>query len=113
VLSVLSLQTLHLGETTGPFNNTQKEITKPLIEALMLICYHRVMSDHEKIERDWFIGTLEIDDYSIPIIGRGATKQEAEKEALRRMARVWVESLDLEERLGLNVLEWWSTSVSD
>jgi hypothetical protein len=71
------------------------------------------MSNSSKLEQDWFIGTIEMDGCSIPIIGRGATKQEAEKEALQRVVQVWVECLELEQRLGSDPLKWWPTSISD
>jgi hypothetical protein len=71
------------------------------------------MSNRNRLEQNWFIGTIELDGYSIPIIGRGVTKQEAEKEALRRMSRVWIECFELEKRFGSDPLKWWPTSISD
>jgi hypothetical protein len=71
------------------------------------------MANSNKVKQNWFIGTIEMDGYSIPIIGRGVTKQEAEKEAFQRVAQVWVEYLELEERLGPDPLRWWPTSTSD
>jgi hypothetical protein len=71
------------------------------------------MSNSNRSERDWFIGTFEMDGCNIPIIGRGVTKQEAEKEALERVAQVWLEYFELEERLGPDPLKWWPTSTND
>jgi hypothetical protein len=71
------------------------------------------MIKSNRLEQDWFIGTIEMNGYSIPIIGRGVTKQEAEKEALQRVAQVWVECFELEQRLGSDPLKWWPTSISD
>jgi hypothetical protein len=71
------------------------------------------MTNRRKRERDWFIGTIDMDGYSIPIIGRGVTKQEAAKEAHRRVARIWTERLELEAGLGSDTLEWWPTSIDD
>jgi hypothetical protein len=71
------------------------------------------MSNINRLEQNWFIGTIELDGYSIPIIGRGVTKQEAEKEALQRVSQVWVEYFELEQRLGPDPLKWWPTSISD
>jgi hypothetical protein len=71
------------------------------------------MANSNRLEQDWLIGTIEIDGYSIPIIGRGATKQEAEKEALRKVAQAWVECLELKQTFGSDPLKWWPTSISD
>jgi hypothetical protein len=70
------------------------------------------MSKTGKLEQNWFIGTIDVDGYSIPIIGRGVTKGEAEKEALRRVADVWSNCLRF-GKLDPDVLEWWPTSTSD
>jgi hypothetical protein len=71
------------------------------------------MRNSNRLERDWFLGTIEMDGYSIPIIGRGITKQEAEKEALQRVSQVWVECFELEKRFGSDPSKWWATSISD
>ena len=71
------------------------------------------MSNSNRLEQDWFVGKIEVDGYSIPIIGRGVTRQEAEKEALQRVSQVWIDCFELEERLGSDPLKWWATSVSD
>jgi hypothetical protein len=68
---------------------------------------------NSKAEQNWFVGTLEIDGYTIPIVGRGATKKEAEREAIRRMAQVWANCLELEVKLGPNPLSWWPSTTSD
>ena len=54
-----------------------------------------------------------MDGYSIPVIGRGVTKQEAEEEALQRILQVWVEYFELEKRFGPDPLKWWPTAISD
>ena len=71
------------------------------------------MSNSNRLEQDWFVGTIEVDGYSVPIIGRGVTKQEAEKEALQRVSQVWVDCFELEEGLGSDPLQWWATSMND
>jgi hypothetical protein len=53
-------------------------------------------------EQNWFIGTAEVEGYRVPIVGRGATKQEAEKEALQRIAEVWA-NLESGEKLELDL----------
>jgi hypothetical protein len=71
------------------------------------------MCNSNRLEQDWFLGTIEIDGYNIPIIGRGITKQEAEKEALQRVSQVWAECFGLEKRFGPDPSIWWSMSISD
>lgn len=56
-----------------------------------------------KSEQSWFIGTAEVEGYKVPIVGRGATRQEAEREALQRIAEVSANYLASGEKLELDL----------
>jgi hypothetical protein len=71
------------------------------------------MCKTDKLEQNWFIGTIEIGGYSVPVVGRGVTKKDAEQEAFRRVVDVWSNCLELDGKLDLDLLDWWPTSVSD
>jgi hypothetical protein len=71
------------------------------------------MCNTNKPEQNWFIGTIEIDGYSIPVVGRGVTKKDAEQEAFQRVVDVWSNCLELDGKLDLDLLDWWPMSVSD
>jgi hypothetical protein len=71
------------------------------------------VSNINKLEQNWYIGTIEIDGYSIPLVGRGVTKEEAEKEAFQRVNDVWSNCLELDGKPNPELLSWWPTSIND
>jgi hypothetical protein len=67
------------------------------------MCYAYDVFNSNDSEQNWFIGTAKIEGYRIPIVGRGVTKQEAEKEALQRVAKVWANYSEPGEELELDL----------
>lgn len=69
----------------------------------MLMCYSIKVFKSNESEQDWFIGIAEVEGYRVPLVGRGVTKQEAEREALQRVAKVQANYLDRGEELELDL----------
>jgi hypothetical protein len=54
------------------------------------------MNSREEAERNWYIGTMEVGGYAVPIMARGKTREEAEKQARQDIMAFQVERLKLE-----------------
>jgi hypothetical protein len=58
------------------------------------MCYYFDVFKSNESEQNWFIGIAEVEGYRIPLVGRGVTRQEAEREALQRVAKVQANYLE-------------------
>ena len=67
------------------------------------MCYYFDVFKNNESEQNWFIGIAEIEGYRIPLVGRGVTKQEAEREALQRVAKVQANYLEPGGKLQLDL----------
>jgi hypothetical protein len=59
------------------------------------------MTEKNEATQDWLIGTIEVDGRTVPIVARGKTREEAEKQARRSIAAFQYEKLKLEKRATL------------
>ena len=67
------------------------------------MCYSCEVFKSNESEQNWFIGMAEVEGYRVPLVGRGATRQEAEREALQRVAKVQANYLESGEKLELDL----------